>query len=160
MAGIKPTRPLIGRLRRAPQNGRTAPAVQKNGNSRHVSPICTSLVQKCGSENLENIHTFLKLVWRLIFTSEVIQMWLDDFFLIICMRDSPSEDILTIWTYSVQKCCLENLQNIHFFLKLVWRLILTSEVIKMRSEDFFFKICLRGIPTEDILSICTTLDQK
>ena len=82
------------------------------------------------------------------------------FFLVICMRDSPNEGILTIWTYSVQKCCLENLQNIHFFLKLVLRLILTSEVIKMRSEDFFFKICLRGIPTEDILSICTTLDQK
>ena len=122
--------------------------------------ICTSLVQKWGSENLENIHTFLKLVWRLILTSEVIQMRSDDFFLIICMRDSPNEGILTIWTYSVQKCCLENLQNIHFFFKLVWRLILTSEVIKMRSEDFFFKICLRGIPTEDILSVCATLNQK
>ena len=93
-------------------------------------------------------------------TSEVIQIRLDDFFLVICMRDSPNEGILTIWTYSVQKCCLENLQNIHFFLKLVWRLILTSEVIKMRSEDFFFKICLRGRPIEDILSICTTLDEK
>ena len=122
--------------------------------------ICTSLVQKWGSENLENIHTFLKLVWRLILTSEVIQMRSDDFFLIICMSDSPSEGILSIWTYSVQKCCLENLQNIHFFLKLVWRLILTSEVIQMRSDDFFLNICSTGRPTEDILSVCATLNQK
>ena len=128
-------------------------------NEGNVS-ICTSLVQKWGSENLENIHTFSKLVRRLILTLEVIQIRSDDFFLNICMRYSPNEGILTIWTYSVQKCCLENLQNIHFFLKLVWKLILTSEVIKMRSEDFFFKICLRSIPTEDILSVCATLNQK
>ena len=122
--------------------------------------ICTSLVQKWGSENLENIHTFLKLVWRLILTSEVIQMRSDDFFLIICMRDRPNEGILTIWTSSVQKCYLENLQNIHSFLKLVWRLILTSEVIQMRSDDFFLNKSSTGRPTEDILSVCATLDQK
>ena len=87
-------------------------------------------------------------------------MRLDDFFLIICMRDSPNEGILTIWTYSVQTCCLENLQNIHFLLKLVWRLILTSEDIQMRSDNFFLKICSTGRPTEDILSVCATLDQK
>ena len=102
-----------------------------------IVSICTSLVQKWGYENFENIHRILKLVWRLILTSELIQMRSDDFFLGICMRDSPNEGILTIWTYSVQKCCLENLQNIHFFLKLVWRLISTSEVIQMRSDDFF-----------------------
>ena len=96
----------------------------------------------------------------MILASSVIQMKFNDFFLNICMRDIENEGILTIWTYSVQKCCLENLQNIHFFLKLVWRLILTSEVIQMRLDDFFFKICLRGIPTEDILSVCATLDQK
>ena len=93
-------------------------------------------------------------------TSEVIQIRLDDFFLVICMKDSPNEGILTIWTYSVQKCCLENLQNIHFLLKLFWRVILTSEVIKMRSEDILTKICSTDSSTEDILSICTTLDQK
>ena len=37
---------------------------------------------------------------------------------------------------------------------------LTSEVIKMRSEDILTKICSTGRPTEDILSICTILDQK
>ena len=87
-------------------------------------------------------------------------MKFNDFFLNICMRDIENEGSLTIWTYSVQKCCLENLQNIHFLLKLVWRLILTSEVIKMRSEDILTRICSTDRPTEDILSICTTLDQK
>ena len=65
-----------------------------------IVSICTSLVQKWGSENLENIHTFLKLVWRLILTSEVIQMRLDDFFLGICMGDSPNEGILTLDLFS------------------------------------------------------------
>ena len=67
-------------------------------------------------------------------------MRLDDFFLGICMRDSPNEGILTIWTYSIQKCCLKNLKNIHFLSKLVWRLILILEVIKMRSEDILPRI--------------------
>ena len=87
-------------------------------------------------------------------------MRLNDFFLNICMRDIENEGILTIWTYLVQKCCLENLQNIHFLLKLVWRLILTSEVTQMRSEEFSLNICSTGRPTEDILSVCATLDQK
>ena len=101
--------------------------------------ICTSLVQKCGLENLENIHSPLKLIGRLILTLEVIQIRLDDFFLNICMRDRPNEDILSICTSLVQKYGLENLENIHFLLKLVWRLILSSEVTQMRSEDFFYQ---------------------
>ena len=72
-------------------------------------------------------------------TLEVIQIRLDDFFLNICMRDRPNEDILSICTSLVQKYGLENLENIHFLLKLVWRLILSSEVTQMRSEDFFYQ---------------------
>ena len=39
-------------------------------------------------------------------------------------------------------------------------LFLTSEVIKMRSEDIITKVCSTGGPSEDILSICTILGKK
>ena len=131
--------------------------------SIYVCIYCINLYlfsPKMGLWELREYSPHFETSWRLILTSEFIQMRFDDFFLCICMRDSPNEGIQTIWTYSVQKCCLENLQNIHFLLKLFWRVILTSEVIKMRSEDILTRICSTDRPTEDILSICTTLDQK
>ena len=44
-----------------------------------ILSMCTSSVQKCGLEKLENLHTFLK-----------------DFFLNICSTGGPTEDILPI----------------------------------------------------------------
>ena len=75
-------------------------------------------------------------------------------------------EIQTKWRYSNNLCLFSpkmwswEVRESSLLLKLVWGLILTSKVFQMRLDDFFSNICSTGRPTEDILSVCATLNQK